>query len=304
MFARIYNQALITAELAPDGPLLVKEGGVSLDPAAPEMAFVRTQRNGRPTVYLPGSSLKGVLRAHGERLLATALGPQAAEDPFQFESPRRKVARQARKDRDTAAVYRESCEADRLFGSTELAGRFRVADAYPTEATFDAANRTEVRYEVQVERATQAGKHPREFEAVTGGRFTLRATLENFELWMVALVLQALDDLDAGLLQVGHGKSRGRGAVRVLEPIVTLRWLGNLPPELRGTGYSDELRPAYGLSANDEASLPSGAVEETSGLFAGYRFGGWLLARALRDAMAPAWRDLAQRVAGSNGHGA
>lgn len=302
MFARIYNQALITAELAPDGPVLIKEGGVSLDPAAPEMAFVRTLRAGRATVYLPGSSLKGVLRAQGERLLATALGPQAAEDPFQFDSPRRKVAREARKERGTAAVYRESCEADRLFGSTELAGRLRVADAYPTDGTLDAANRTEVRHEVAIERATQAGKNPREFEAVVAGRFALQATIENFELWMLTLVLQVLEDLEGGLLQIGHGKSRGRGAVKVLGPAVTLRWLGARPPELRGTGCDEALRAGYGLSPNDKATLPAGAEEETAGLFAGYRFEEWEGVRRLRDAVAPSWHELVHRN-GRNGHG-
>jgi CRISPR/Cas system CSM-associated protein Csm3 (group 7 of RAMP superfamily) len=303
MFARIFNQALITAELAPDGPVLIKEGGVSLDPAAPEMAFVRTWRGGRATVYLPGSSLKGVLRAHGERLLATALGPDAAEDPFQFDLPRRQAAREARKPEGTPAVYRRSCEADRLFGSTEIASRFRIADAYPTAATLDAANRTEVRYEVQVDRPSQAGKNPRELEGVTDGRFALSATLENFELWMLALVLQSLDDLEAGLLQIGHGKSRGRGAVKLFEPSVSLRWLGRRPERLQGTGASAPLREGYGLSPKDSVEPPPGAKAEEAGLFAGYRFTGWPVVRGLRDALAPAWLDLVER-SGRNGDGA
>src|SRR5690606_22550240 len=136
-------------------------------------AFVRTIHGGEPTVYLPGSSLKGVVRAHAERLLATEIGEAAAEDPFD-DGPRRERAKAARRadQPDRPAVYRASCEADRLFGSTEVAGRFRIADALPTPETLATANRTEIRFSVAIDRAKQSVRHgPFDQEAVTGGRF-------------------------------------------------------------------------------------------------------------------------------------
>lgn len=279
MFRKLYNQALLTGTLVPDGPLLVVQGGVPHDPSAPDLAFVRTIRGGRSTVYLPGSSIKGALRAYAERILATYAGVAAAEDPFRTEdSPRRLAAAAAREAGTTPAVFRLSCEADRLFGSTEIAGRLRVSDALPPAAEEAAANRTEVRYGVAIDRAKQSVKAgPFEQEAVTQGAFALQVTLENFDLWMLSLVLQCLSDLDAGLLPLGHAKTRGFGTVRLADPKLVLRWPGKAPGEMRGAGAcepEEAVRRAYGLDGADRLPLPAGWAPAASGLFSGYGYAG------------------------------
>lgn len=301
MFRKLYNQALIEGEIEPDGPILIVQGGLPLDPLAAALSFVRTFRNGSSTVYLPGSSLKGVIRAQAERILATEIGPEAAEDPFDQQTKRRKEAEAAKKTQDTSRVYAVSCAADRLFGSTVIAGRFVVRDAYPTSETLDAANRTEIRYSVAIDRAKQSVQHgPFDQEAVTGGRFTFHATLENFELWMLALILQVLRDIDQGFVQVGHAKTRGYGTVHLLSPVLHLRWPGQRPKKLRGVGgqeSSEELRDAYGLSSDDETDLPPGATEEESGLFLGYRFEGWDALVAVLGSLAQGpWRSFVQQA--------
>ncbi len=284
MFRKLYNQAVLEGFLEPDGPILIVQGGAVLDPVAPDLSFVRTLRGGEPTVYLPGSSLKGVLRAQAERILVTEIAEAAAEDPFDTGAERRGLANKQREDGDTAGVYRSSCEADRLFGSTEIAGRFRIGDAFPPSRDgdaegFEAANRTEIRFGVAIHRAKQSVKHgPFEQETVTSGRFAFRAVLENFELWMLSLLLQAMKDLDLGLVQIGHAKSRGFGSVRVLEPKLAIRWPGKAPSRLEGAGARErdpEVRRKYGLEADDAAELPAHEVLEREGLFAGYRFSGW-----------------------------
>jgi CRISPR/Cas system CSM-associated protein Csm3 (group 7 of RAMP superfamily) len=63
---------MIQLILSPDGPILIKAGEKGADPTRPDMEFVRTHHGGEPDViYLPGSSLKGVLRAHCERIART-----------------------------------------------------------------------------------------------------------------------------------------------------------------------------------------------------------------------------------------
>lgn len=309
MFRKLYNQAVFTAVLAPDGPLLVVQGGGALNPMAPDLAFVRSYRGGEPTVYLPGSSLKGVLRAHAERILATEIGEPAAENPFEFQSPRRATASKRREKGATADVYRISCEADRLFGSTEIAGRFRIGDAYPTAETEAAANRTEIRYGVAIDRAKQSVQvGPFEQEAVTAGEFVLKATLENFELWMLSLLLQAFADLHAGLVQVGHAKSRGFGSVRVERPALAVRWPGAAPARLEGAGAresSEALRAAYGLPADDAVDFPKGATAEGGvGLFQGYRYDGWEAVGGVLGAVSRTpWAAFVERARGEVAHG-
>ncbi len=308
MFRKLYNQATVSGHLEPDGPILIVQGGAALDPVAPDLAFVRTVRRGEPTVYLPGSSLKGVLRAHAERILATEIDPSAAENPFDTQAPRRQRAHAERGKTkvDTRAVFRLSCAADRLFGSTEIAGRFRIGDAYPPapgddRAGFDAANRTEIRYGVAIHRAKQSVKFgPFEQEAVTSGRFAFQATLENFELWMLSLVLQAFQDLDGGLVQVGHAKSRGFGSMRVVAPKLEVRWPGADPGELAGAGAREndaELRRAYGLDGEDAVALPAGGEAAAKGLFSGYRYAGWEGMNAVLDAVAAdPWQRFVERA--------
>ncbi len=79
MLKQLVNECLITLRLVPEGPVLVKSGAATV--GGPDMAFVRTWRGGDWQVYLPGSSLKGVLRSHAERIARTLRIPSAC-DPF------------------------------------------------------------------------------------------------------------------------------------------------------------------------------------------------------------------------------
>src|SRR5438067_979243 len=83
------NEATLDLELRPSSPLLIKSGEageVSLDPLLPDMNFVRTRRPDRgEEVYVPGSSLRGVLRSHAERLLRSVRMDLAC-NPLQFRS--------------------------------------------------------------------------------------------------------------------------------------------------------------------------------------------------------------------------
>src|SRR4051812_21926116 len=69
MFQTLQNTIRISFTLEPDGPILVRAQTVGLDPGVADMEFQRTHRNGRSTVFLAGSGLKGVIRSHAERLL-------------------------------------------------------------------------------------------------------------------------------------------------------------------------------------------------------------------------------------------
>jgi CRISPR/Cas system CSM-associated protein Csm3 (group 7 of RAMP superfamily) len=79
MLKQLVNECIITLRIVPEGPLLVKSGAATV--SGPDMAFVRTWRDGEWQVYLPGSSLKGVLRSHAERIARTLHMPSAC-DPF------------------------------------------------------------------------------------------------------------------------------------------------------------------------------------------------------------------------------
>src|SRR5438552_2815083 len=62
-------QADVAVLLEPVDPVLIKSGTATLD--GPDMVPVQTLRDGKETYYFPGSSLKGVLRSHFERIART-----------------------------------------------------------------------------------------------------------------------------------------------------------------------------------------------------------------------------------------
>jgi CRISPR/Cas system CSM-associated protein Csm3 (group 7 of RAMP superfamily) len=69
MHKATFLEGTILYTIRPNGPIMVKAGeSGGSDPTRPSMEFVRTYRNGKPQVYLPGPSLKGALRAHAERI--------------------------------------------------------------------------------------------------------------------------------------------------------------------------------------------------------------------------------------------
>jgi len=266
MLKQLVNECIIELLIRPDGPILVKSGIETI--SGPDMAFVRTWRDGESQVYLPGSSLKGVLRSHAERIART-FGETKACDPFSKDGPtmfcgHRFERRKKRKEElNNALVYAQSCPICRLFGSTWYGGRLATADAYAEGRTPG----TEQRDGVGIDRFTGGAARGAKFEleVVTHGTFVTTLHIRNFELWQLGLLGFLLQDLKDGLIRVGMGKSRGLGKVRgevrsirvdFLGPQVPTPKDGKLP--LRGIGslVSPEMAQAYGMVRPDEVSVP------------------------------------------------
>lgn len=274
MFQTLQNHVDLDFRLEPDGPVLVRSGVGTLDPAVAEMEFQRTHRDGRPTVFLAGSGLKGVLRAHGERLLRSA--DHFACDPNEHHERNHCFKAGLKAGLGSTTVERpfaNQCAACFTFGSVHVAGRFHALDAYPTPDRWEATNRTESRTQVALDRKSQGPASGSgalfEVEVVTTGSFDVRVRGESFTLWQLGLLLQSLRDLDLGLVRVGGLKSRGMGAVRVCEPRLTFRTLDRSEGKLTGATLPPGSKHTFSLGAAESVTLPpSGAIsEERRGLF-------------------------------------
>ena len=75
-------QADVTVRLTPIDPVLIKSGYATVD--GPDMVPVSTYRGGERVYYFPGTSLKGALRSHLERVARTLrpLVTTNARSPF------------------------------------------------------------------------------------------------------------------------------------------------------------------------------------------------------------------------------
>ncbi|MFY9823116.1 MAG: RAMP superfamily CRISPR-associated protein [Thermoanaerobaculia bacterium] len=275
MFQTLQNTMRISFTLEPDGPILVRAQTVGLDPGVADMEFQRTHRNGKSTVFLAGSGLKGVIRSHAERLLRTR-GLYACDPTLTKAFGERKdvACGSLRKDdrqRSNTRKYPHDgqCSSCFTFGSLHLAGRFRVSDAYPREGLDDETNLTEVRTGVGIDRRSQSAQHNvlYDTEVVVRGGFDVRIQGENFSLWQAALVLSTLEDLDAGLVRIGGCKARGMGSVLVKNWKVELGFLDRTSGKLTGARRIASSEADYALPESDQIDAPEGGEPGEWGLF-------------------------------------
>ncbi|MCL2426605.1 MAG: CRISPR-associated RAMP protein Csx7 [Oscillospiraceae bacterium] len=213
MFAKLTNEAILTFNLKNEGPLLINSGAAAKIHPRPDMSFVRTVHNGEETVYLPGSSIKGVFRSRYEQVMK-ALGKKACNplDPKEKDSCNSREERTANKSRDGEQRYIKSCEACKLFGSLSLGGRLSFGDAYPVGEW-----KMGMRHGVGIDRITGASFPGALFdiETLENGTFAVTCKITNFKLYQLRAVLWVLEDIHEGLVTFGMGGSRGNGQMRI-----------------------------------------------------------------------------------------
>lgn len=269
MFRKSLNRAVLRIRIDTVTPLLIRAGDAGLDPAAADLTPVRTHHGQHgTTVYIPGASLKGVLRAAAE---AQARGQRfggvagACDDPLAHDAMSCSgVGERRRKDgAGTTEIHRLHCLACRLFGSLAMKGRASVRDLLPWAPGVDAgndapgganqtrANRLELRHGVAIDRILGSVRHgPFEQELVPAGvSFWGEIALENYQVWQLGLLAQACDEMNHGMAQLGSSKSRGLGAARIaVESIVheQVALGGDAPLGVGALVTADELG-SYGL---------------------------------------------------------
>ncbi len=282
MLKRMINYAAVDLTLVPLDPLLIKSGQATV--GGVDMSFVRTYRYGaNPEPFIPGSSLKGVIRSYAEKICRSL-----REDPvpvcLPYLEPGNEQAGEARQAacglqiRDylkqtkndalpTPQVYALSCPACRLFGSHYFTSRLATTDGYLTDA-FKATGQPllETRDGVAIDRLTggPAGGAKYDLEVLTKGEFGARLEIQNFERWQLGLLGLVLRDLTDGLVRIGMGKSRGLGRIQGTVTRFEIHTFGapcTTLTGLAGVCRKEELE-AYGFFAETDPGrpLPPGQV--------------------------------------------
>lgn len=244
VFKNLHNEARIFFWLHTAGPLLIKgPDQPGLDPLLPDMRFVRAWRHGEEVPYIPGSSLKGVLRSRAEQIIRV-LAPDEMEVPDLFER-QGESEKEMKKYKSGRERYYASDPLTQLFGQTYLAGRLRCADAFPVNGRPLQLNE---RSHVAINRITGGtqGKALFNPEAVEEGTFAAEISLVNFAVWHLKLLGALLQDLDEGYILLGGSTTRGYGRVRVENARVVIRdYRRDLPGEyLRGYEEDDTVKAA------------------------------------------------------------
>jgi len=247
MLKRLVNQMLFTVAIDPVDPLSILAGkpgeGDAEEETGNELKIIRAHRpeDGREVPVIPGSSLKGVLRSHCERITRTlggwACNPFHAEpapedetaflrDPTAFCGKKVELMEEGQDAPDIPRRYREcSCRICKTFGSTGFGSHLLVADARPTGPVTEVGGSG--RPGVAIDRVLgSVAVGPWFIEAVERGTFLASLELRNYELWQVGLLGLALRDMVEQRVRIGHGKSRGFGKVKATVRRVEIRYHG------------------------------------------------------------------------------
>lgn len=208
MFKTLKNEAKISFNMKLDSPLTIMSGSEnSLDPTLPDSQCIRTYKDGKDTVFIPGSSIKGVMRSRTEKIL-NYLGGNTCN----IVDRRNSCGEEEDKNRSGEEVYNRICPACKMFGSTSLAGRVKFKDAYPIGDV-----KIGIRNGVGIDRITGAAQMGPlyDFEVVEDGIFKVIITMNNYELYQLKLLLFVIQDIDDGYVSFGHATTRGNGKMRV-----------------------------------------------------------------------------------------
>ncbi|GAW32180.1 CRISPR-associated RAMP protein Csx7 [Carboxydocella sp. JDF658] len=218
LFDVFHNRIIIIGELLTVTPLHIGAGVNSLEVGVADNQVVKDYL-GRP--YIPGSSLKGVLRAFTESIVRALAetgikgGELWACDVL---DKKHNCVHDVKKSSDEEEIYNRHCSVCKVFGSTQLAGKFQVKDLTVTEDGWD--NWYESRNGVSIDRdsGTAAIGLLYESEVVPADTlFELEIVLENLsprDKFIAAIGLKALLQ---GELTLGGMTSRGLGRVRLIK---------------------------------------------------------------------------------------
>jgi CRISPR-associated protein Csm3 len=297
MFKKSYNRAVLRIRIDTVTPLLIRAGDSGLDPTAADLTSVRTRhaRHGK-TVYIPGSSLKGVLRAAAEASVRGRTFPDGQDGVTGACNPLDNTAScggRAKKNDPSTEIHRRHCLACRTFGSLAMKGRTSPRDLFPWDELASgrngpegdnqrSANRLELRHGVAIDRiAGSVSQGPFDQEMVPAGvSFWGEIALENYQSWQLGLLAQAFGELNDGFAQLGSTKSRGLGVAKLeVESILheQVTGHGDKPAGVGALVTDEGERRDYGLLPDGE--LPP-APREPRGLADRFTVTGTEAARA------------------------
>ncbi|QNU24354.1 type III CRISPR-associated RAMP protein Csx7 [Geobacillus zalihae] len=179
--------------------------------------------------YIPGSSLKGVLRTLSERFHHLVLPPEgtpvcflADDDCNKKEEVRKQIERYMKEKRENeieALIAQKVCPVCQLYGSQFRASKLIVCDSFLQGKDEGKGKKlTTVRHSVAIDRDTGAAKDGAkyDYEVVHKGlQFSFRIEGEQLNKQDERLLWIALLQLASGRVHLGGKVSRGLGRVQL-----------------------------------------------------------------------------------------
>ncbi len=225
LWETFHSRLWIRATLVAQTGLRIGMGTQAAEPTGSDLPILKLE-DGRP--FIPGSSLRGVLRSHVERIVRTfepnagdgrgACQPVVEQQLCITAEKRERIRKEAADEEYARTVFSRSCRVCRVFGSPWLASRVRITDLPCLNGA-----RAERRDGVAIDRDKETVAHKYDFEVVPpGSEFRLELVADNLDQVERGLLWLGIEELRRGQILVGGFKGRGLGHIRVKEENVRL----------------------------------------------------------------------------------
>jgi CRISPR-associated protein Csm3 len=205
--------------------------------------------------FVPGASLKGVLRSTVEALLRGAERRTHhlwACDPLEDKGPYKSCGHHEREQRAQVQLE-EHCAVCRLFGSHVLASHVRFCDArlrHSSPAGADVRMPIEIRDGVSIDRDLRRARGGRKYDfevLAPGAELDVEIFVENPRPWLMGLLAMGFDQLADGFTAIGGFSSRGLGRVSFawssITTVTAAGLLRNQPDvTIRGDAVTGQMR--------------------------------------------------------------
>ncbi|HFJ9404079.1 TPA: RAMP superfamily CRISPR-associated protein [Bacillus paranthracis] len=189
-WAKLHSEVIVDLTIEPNTPILIQQ---SEDDN--EINFVSYNNQH----YIPGSSLKGVLRNHTENIFYHLLKEKEVVENL--------------------SVYDKLSVVDQLFGHETFKGKLVISDAL-----FIGKPTIEERQHIAIDRFRGGAKDGALFstKAITQGTCKAKVILKNPETWQIAWLCYCIRDLQDGRVRVGAKSANGFGQVNIKEEDISL----------------------------------------------------------------------------------
>ena len=268
MLKKIINECRFTLTLETKGPFLIRDGRYEKEKGRkdePDNIPIRRGKfpNKREALqdnqdyYIPGTSLRGVIRSHAEKIVRTIIEDENVPlccDPFDDDEESTKVSCSKRmedkegKRRLSIPPYASACVICKLFGCTSISSRIQIHDSIIKSAG-DVVDRDGI----GIDRFTGGVSTGANFmnQVLEGYTFQSEITIRNFELWQLGLLAYVFRDFEQELVTVGFGKTKGFGRMKGEIGEVELTYCRDNQNQLKGIAElcSDEAE-TYDLVQN------------------------------------------------------
>ena len=200
VFEKLEKRLILSGTIEAVTPLHIGSGQREMDIEEVDMPILRAP-NGDP--YIPGSSLKGRVRAEAERI-ARSKGMEVCTPPNV-----KQMCGSLKRSPE------EFCIACRIFGTAgtiSVASKVKFRDAYPIEKVEEYLERTGIA--IDCAKGTVSGGALYTIEAVPAGKtFSLEIVAENLSPEELSLLKAALKSMEDSA--IGGSSSRGFGKVKL-----------------------------------------------------------------------------------------